>query len=306
MKEDYLIKVKRALNKINFDSLIQLSVNTEIEDYSFREYKNNNFIHKEIIGYCTDCESNKLIGCKKENCTFAKISHGAHSIDFIDELKFEVQDNWIKEPILFLLENPSKDYSDLYLEGLGEKKPAQKWYWTDLNESEFNKNVKNDPLYYFGKQKSYSYQFANIIKYFRLHNVYITNIVKCGLENSSGEYQNTDKYNLEILNNCENRYLKEEINAMSLEMPLKLVFVFGPRTKKIFLDSDIYKKRLGKENEFIIIELPHPAFYFINEQFRKRLIFYGILEGLYKLKKSHVLANDEYIKHINYFRDYLK
>ena len=306
MKEDYLIKVKRALNKINFDSLIQLSVNTEVEDYSFREYKNNNFIHKKIIGYCTDCESNKLIGCKKENCTFAKISHGSHSIYFIDELGFEVDSTWKNEPILFLLENPSKDYKDQYLKGLGEKRPAQKWYWVDLDVQDYNKNIENDNLYYFDKQKSYSYQFANIIEYFKLQNVYITNIVKCGLENSKGKYQNTSEYNYQIIKNCEEKFLKKEIDTMSLDMTLKLVFVFGPKTKELFLQSNLYKSRLGSENEFIVIELPHPSSRCINRNFRSKLIFYGILEGLYKLNKSDVLTDEEYIKHINYFKNYLK
>lgn len=82
---------------------------------------------------------------------------------------------------------------------------------------------------------------------FKLKNAYLTNLVKCGLNDENNHYKGIGSINEECIKNCVNEYL---INEIEIVKP-NVIFTFG---------SNAYKytdKFLG--DKYKIVGLPHPA-----------------------------------------------
>lgn len=124
------------------------------------------------------------------------------------------------------------------------------------------------------KGRTYGTLFNSLIFTFKLRNAYLTNLVKCGLNNDNEEYRGIYKYNYECVSTCYENYLSKEIELVDP----KVVFCFGSSVYDHFYD--LYPD----DFPFPVITLPHPAGQrrgFKNE-FYRHLYFSMVLEGLYK------------------------
>ena len=274
----------KELKEINFNEL--LIIDTNVPNYNFNEYyKNGN--HK-IKGFCTNCEEKDINLCPNDkNYKLQTISHASMSDDFIMALNDNNIDTnkWKTDGVLFIMESPGGIF-DFYEENEynGYKKwPSVEWYWIHDKQE---KCIYPD---YF-KGAEYGRLFNSIIFTFELKNAYLTNFVKCGLNNKDGFYRGINEYNQDCIKNCFNKYFLKEINLLKP----KIVFCFGSNPEKYLWN--LYPE----EYVFMVIGLPHPAGHrrgFKNE-FYRHLYFNMILEGLYN---SGIYSLDETIKKYELF-----
>ena len=134
--------VKAALNQLNFEKLKKIKEDEDVETYSFADYERNENMHP-VVGFCISCEQ-KGIGCcsqkdisdskwqvcntctKKNNFSLQNISHGSHTLDFLDASLQPIDTTgWHDEGVMFIMEGPSKDYG-IYYNGV-PKRPAKQW-----------------------------------------------------------------------------------------------------------------------------------------------------------------------------------
>ena len=103
--------MRSELKRLNFDNLLVLD-HPDVANYSFSEYRENNYRHPRIEGYCTECERKGCSEAKDEpGFSLKNMSHGAHTEDILAALTEEVDTTgWHEEPILFVYEAPSVDY----------------------------------------------------------------------------------------------------------------------------------------------------------------------------------------------------
>jgi len=233
------------LKKINFQDLIE--IDDDVDRYCFETYHAHGDIHR-IKSYCTSCEETIGHISGEEGYSLYNISHGSHSIDFLAASNAVVNtDGWNEEGVMFVMENPSKDY-DIYqtsaitkANGVTyEKRPSQKWYWIHNKQ-----DLLEFPNNFVGRK--YGEFVASAILTFRLKNAYMTNLVKCGLNTSDGQrFKGTNSYNPECVKNCYRRILSKEIQAINP----KVIFAFGRNTYDW----------LNKLTEGVkVVMLPHPA-----------------------------------------------
>jgi hypothetical protein len=188
---------------------------------------------------------------------------------------------------MFIAESPSKNYHGLYANGI-PKSPAVQWYWIHNR-----KDIKEYPANFKGG--TYGDFFASAIKTFKLKNAYVTNLVKCGLNNPDGSgYLGIGCYNKDCIRNCFSRYLLKEIEIVNP----KVIFTMGSKTHS-YLQDLINESKLDVEN--IRIEcLPHPAGQrrgFKDEYF-KTLYFNLIFKALYQ---SQIIPKESIIYYTNLY-----
>ena len=264
------------LRKLNFTDLISVGV-PDAKSYTYNEYKNNNYEHKPITGYCISCEEKGCHTAKDDDSyKLTNISHGAHSSDFFRALNgVESVKGWHQQPILFVYESPSRDYG-IYkpVDYKGYKKhPAKQWYWI-LEDQE----MTSYPDRFKGGE--YGGFVLSAIQTFRLANVYMTNLVKCGLNNEDGEFKGLSSFKEDTINNCYSNYLMREISIIKP----KIIFAVGANVE--------YWVRLFVEESFYVQQLPHPAGRrrgFRDEHY-KAIYFWGIARALHK---AGVIDTDE-------------
>ena len=266
--ENYDETVMRDLRELNFDELISVGV-PKVESYTFDEYKNNGYEHKPINGYCISCEEKGCHTAKKDDSyKLTNISHGSHSSDFLRALKdVKSTKDWHQQPILFVYEAPSKGYG-IYKEVAykGHKKhPAKLWYWIHGD-----KDAASYPDQFKGGE--YGDFVLSAIQTFRLANVYMTNLVKCGMNNEEGKFKGLSSYKDETIQNCYDNYLKREISIIKP----KIIFTVGSAVED-------WVNWFLKE-PFCVQQLPHPAGRrrgFRDEHY-KAIYFWGIARALHK------------------------
>lgn len=275
------------LNKINFNDLLILDC--DIDKYNFNVYLNNGE-HHLIKGFCTRCEKKGINVCPTDSSfRLQNISHGATSKDVLlacGQQNIDLTD-WKSEGVMFLMEGPSKGY-DFYEENKCnryKKKPTKEWYWIHKTRGKYSY-----PQEFKGGQ--YGGLFNSIIFTFKLKNAYLTNLVKCGLNNKEGKYKGIEEYNPECKSTCYENILLKEIDIIKP----KVVFCFG---SKVF--DYLWEQYPNNPFPWTVVSLPHPAGRrrgFKNE-FYRHLYFTMILEGLYK---SHIYT---IIDAENKFKDFL-
>lgn len=234
--------------------------------------------------YCTECESVKNLVQEgiKERCQFTSITHGSHTLDFLDahDVKHDYVNGWSDKPVLFVFENPGPldaNYGDdgfnkpTKLPEDGGRLPCNWWYFINGQDS-----CKNEDFIYpnWFVQKEYGWMIYSVIRTFNIANAYVTNMVKCGIGNLNS-YLTTDKYNPDIVKKCIETHLQREINALRGGDSDKQVtiFAFG---QNVYDKLDQFKWILGKCDIHI---LPHPANRLAND-YRKYVLFGKILRGL--------------------------
>ena len=260
--------MNKELNQLNFNKILVLE--TDIDNYDFNEYLKND---KHLIkGFCTLCEDTDCNICPGDSSfKLQTISHGATTYDILlatGQDKINLID-WHKDGVLFLMENPSNDYGFYEEKAFNgyNKKPTNQWYWVHDKQEMF--------LYPSNfKGRRYGELFNSIIFTFKLQNAYLTNLVKCGMNNDVG-FMGIENYNRKCIDTCFENILSKEINIVNP----KVVFCFG---KKV--SEHLWDLFPGSETPFTLVELPHPASgrNGLKDEFFRHLYFTRILEGLYK------------------------
>jgi hypothetical protein len=138
------------------------------------------------------------LSTESEDFRLRNISHGAHSSDFFLALKEKMDISlWHQEPVVFVYESPSLDYGiyrEVPFQGF-HKHPSKDWYW--IHEDQ-------DPARYPSRFSGGQYGgfVLSAILTFKLANVYMTNLVKCGLGNAEGRFKGLGSYKEECVKNC--------------------------------------------------------------------------------------------------------
>ena len=235
----------RKLKELNFDSLLILD-HPDVTNYSYGEYRRNGDRHPKIKGYCTECEKQ---GCstsvRDPGFSLKNISHGAHSTDFLAALREKVDvTGWHEEPILFVYEAPSLDY-DIY-EAVEDKqkqitkRPTKDWYW--IHRDQGFRRFPDD-----FKGRAYGDFILSAICTFRLKNVYVTNLVKCGLNTDDGnQFRGLASFQHKCIQTCIDRYLQREIKIFKPQV----IFALG---------AGVYNWVAAIRNDIPKHQLPHPA-----------------------------------------------
>ncbi len=276
-----------TLNELNFNSLIKIKFG-DINKYSFVDYFNNGCKHPSIIGYCTDCEEKGIQICDNKAFCLRNISHGSKSEDFIESIIPKPDINkWNEDGVMFIMESPSKDYgiyekTEIIKEQQSyAKHPSKQWYW--IHEK---REIKGYPDNFRGGK--YGNFVASAIITFKLKNAYMTNLVKCGLNDSNDNYKGIGYYNEDCINTCTEKYLKKEIEIVKP----KVIFTFG---------TEVYRKvnKLVVQEwgfDIRIVGLPHPAGQRrgFKDEYYNVLYFCMIAKGLYKEK----VINEQFYKEL--------
>ena len=259
----------KELRKLNFNKLISVGV-PDVVTYSYDEYKTNGYKHKPINGYCVSCEEK---GCSSstddDSYKLTNISHGAHSSDFFRALK-EKQDtsDWHHEPIMFVYESPSLDY-DIYKEvhyDKYHKHPSKDWYWIHRDWDSYIAYPEGFKGGVYG-----DFVWSAILT-FKLANVYVTNLVKCGLNNAEGEFKGLASFKNETVENCYTNFLNEEISIIKP----KIIFAVGSAVE--------WWVNYFVTNTCFVQQLPHPAGQrrgFRDDHY-KAIYFWGVVRALHK------------------------
>ncbi len=197
------------LRRLNFADLLVLE-HPDVAGYRYADYRDNGYRHPRIVGYCTECDRK---GCHAsvQDPTFSlkNMSHGAHTTDFLAALRVAVDvTGWHDEPILFVYEAPSLDYGiyeEVEYNGI-RKRPTKDWYWIHRDQ-----DVRRFPEAFSGG--TYGDFVLSAILTFRLKNVYMTNLVKCGLNTNDGQqFRGLASFQPTCVQTCIDRYLRREVD----------------------------------------------------------------------------------------------
>jgi hypothetical protein len=263
--------MRYELKQLNFNDLLLLDSSINLDTYDFNTYLQND--QHFVKGFCLRCEKKGCNTCPTDNTFELKnISHGASTDDILLATKQNCIDfsEWHSEEVLFLMEGPSKDY-DIYeeVEFKGYKKrPTTLWYWVHKEQKSFSY-----PEEFQGG--TYGTLFNSIIFTFKLRNAYLTNLIKCGLNNSEDNYKRIEDYNPESIKTCYENFLLKEIEIIKP----KVIFCFGSKVYNF-----LWSRYSNDSFPWVVISLPHPArgqSGFSHNLFRHS--YYSmILEGLYE------------------------
>ena len=283
----YLEVIMSSLNQINFNDVLLLD--GDMQNYTFNEYIKSG--HHSIRGFCTRCEEKGCNVCPTDSeYKLQNISHGATSLDVLRSTGIDVvPEDWYKESVLFLMEGPGTSwdfYEEIEYNSIC-KKPTSEWYWIHTKHEAYH-----FPQEFAGAR--YGTLFNSIIHTFKLGNAYMTNLVKCGLNNDTKGYKGIAEYDWRCLETCVENVLMKEIEQITPQ----IVFIFGSTVEEYLWDLTYP----GQGYPFKTVVLPHPARArsgFKNEYYR-HLYFTRVLEGLYKANIYSL--DDATVK----FREFLK
>ncbi len=293
-KYDEIITILDKLHEINFTEIIKYNNFDKANPSGFAFDAEQKRFKEYAIGYCDLCENK----CDDKFFKLNNISHGSHTIDFLHSFGFDDGNirslidgqEWRNDPILFLMENPSKDgghYDYIYSDKNElRKRPASDWYWIHhSNKKAFDQKLYEKDTYFV--QGEYGNMVAALIYQYRLANAYLTNLVKCGISDAridnNGDfvetaYKNLSEYPTEYIKKCVDNILIEEIKVLCRSDGEKLrplrIFAFGDRPYSYIQEI---LKHYGKDIElkYQIYQLPHPASRVKN--YYRKFIFKGAI-----------------------------
>ncbi|MCH5162659.1 MAG: hypothetical protein J1G38_04135 [Clostridiales bacterium] len=305
---EYLHAVRKKLHDINFgkDGIVRpIKAQDNAQDYGFemlerpqapQSGKKSEWVkrcHKypeNEVCYCVDCDgiTDRPCGADNPKMRFTSITHGAHTLDFLDAhgVGYDTASKWSDKPVLFVFENPGAFNSVNYgADGVSEptelppakRKPCNWWYWINGQDDESYTNADFVYPNWFS-QKEYGWMVYSAINTFRIANAYVTNLVKCGVGSTVKDYVTTDKYDAKVVDNCVGKHLLKEIAALrgGRENETVTVFAFGERVYNKLTEEET-KKALGPCE---VHQLPHPANRLSND-YRKYVLLSKILCGLW-------------------------
>jgi hypothetical protein len=264
-------EIQKEINYFSFTEVIQKG------NYIGQSWKERESFISCNKGCCTRCEKcGEPVDSAYVGFRLNYVSHGSHALDFCESMHIEPDDTWSDTPVLLLFENPSIQYGNLYGKAVavgGGKRPAQKWYW--LHDGYNEGDTLDYPKYY--RQGCYGDLVASLIKTFRLRNAYMTNFVKCAMNDADAKhYLGTTFYQEACISNCFNNVLLKEIEILTNHFQQELVvFAFSQRVRDLvqcyFSTVDGLK--------YSLCLMPHPASRLANE-YRKYVIFGKVYKTL--------------------------
>lgn len=300
-------EIKKKLNEINFgrDGIIILNDDNDDVDIANEHYCANYRRKGKIKDVCKHCDNNN---CNKPNCDgysnykLLNMSHGTHTLDYIcshynienlDDCKDKLKD-WNDIPVLFLFENPSKDYGGLYCE-FGGKRPANEWYWASGYSDKDKAPQYPDKLGY----KEYGGMVYSLISMFKLGNAYITNLVKCGMNDKDNKYLDTNYYSESCIENCVEKHLLKEIKALIINEVTNakkrlVVFAFGKRTYDLIKNAGLNELFKQLDVEPTVCLMPHPASR-LSDDYRKYVLFAKAYKALCSYNVDCKSAHDAFL-----------
>ncbi|MCL2792269.1 MAG: uracil-DNA glycosylase family protein [Spirochaetaceae bacterium] len=275
-------QVINKLKELNFNNLIKL--NTDINEYSYEHYIKNGFRHP-IKGMCTICEENSVNICPSDrNFKLMAMGHGSTSNDILqasDQQELDTS-SWKEEGVMFVFENPGPCVNNIYekISSKGfSKYPSYKWFWIHNR-----KNKCEYPVHFQGR--CYDEYVTSAMFTFKLKSLYITDIVKCGMNNKlGGDYKNTigkskkskySWYNQKCIENCLRFYFFEEIKIVKP----RIIFYFGREAERIINE---YQKEIQQllPHRIILKYLLHPQAQVSNEKFMHSH-YNDVINGLFE------------------------
>ena len=261
-----LENVVKELHKLNFGENGLIRFASDGSDYNFHRLENGKHKFDAEPKICTLCG-----GCEG-GAQFTRITHGTHTLDFLDAhgVDHDTVVAWSQKPVLFVMENPGAvDGGDLQLDC--GRYISGRWYWVMGQYGEPNGKFFY-PQYFV--QKEYGWMIYSVIRTFKMANAYVTNMVKCGMKSGEKNYLTTDEYPNGIAQKCVEKYLKRELDCLrgGNHGEEVIVFAFGERTY-YRLEEDL------KDENISLYLLPHPANRLAND-YRKYVLFGKILRGL--------------------------
>ncbi len=238
-----------TLQELNFSHLIKYDV-SDSNGYSFGDYVNNGSVHPNISNYCTSCdEQGYNVSPSDQSYKLCNMSHGAHSRDFINAVDPSMDISaWNTEGVMFVMESPSRDYGIYETTKINKegqtyaKRPSKLWYW--IHEK---CDYVEYPEYFKGGE--YGELVRSIIFTFKLANAYLTNLIKCGMNDDSGDsFRGIDYFDSRCIQNCYDSFLSKEIELMNP----KVIFTFG---------TNVYNQLeyRVRDKDIKVVGLPHPA-----------------------------------------------
>ncbi|QDK81387.1 hypothetical protein EXU85_23360 [Spirosoma sp. KCTC 42546] len=275
MNQDSLVR----LRKLNFDELIHIDTD-DVANYTYETYASNqeHKIKADGIGGCNKCETSNCVTSQSHSLRF--MSHGAHTIDYFSGSQTDFT-GWSDAPILFILESPGSDgkiYADA---NKFSKMPTKQWYWVHDNKRFIDVSLEMNT-----KRKKYGEFFVSIMNHFKLSNVYVTNLVKCGLAVGKKNEYNIYKYDESVVANCFKEYLDKELEIIKPQA----VFAFGGRVYNAFRNK--YGKDYPADEKLFC--MPHPSPRFMSQVGYRKQALTHLLIGL---SKSEIITDVEKENH---------
>jgi hypothetical protein len=268
----------QELINLNFDRLLQYKKGRP----SLGSFKDEVWYAPpiEYTGFCKSCEENKFF--KNSDYRLDLISHASDTTDY-EELLGQLPNNTtfrlITVPIMFALESPGGDYGHgTTYDGTNKRPPLNTYYFVpnpkDLN---YNWPINIEKLSYL-----YSPYFAYLMNKFNLNNVYITNVIKCGLTPKSDlqltpfrGLKNPKRTEYMVRSNCYKEIFSKELKIFK---PL-IIFAFGSNTYKCL---DFAKKDYPNIS---IRQLKHPK----ARMSKKDIDHYNNIEISAALKENNLI-----------------
>src|SRR6516165_10957430 len=91
-----------------------------------------------------------------------------------------------------------------------QKWPTHDWYWIHRRLDDPSPPTGYPQYFQGGHIYGYGHFVLSVMLKFKLANVYVTNLVKCGLHEQSGSPMPFGAFRHECVQNCYHRYLQEE------------------------------------------------------------------------------------------------
>jgi len=282
---------KKELKELNFKNL--LTLDTDIEKYTFEDYKKNGYKHPGITKMCAICEEEEVNICTSDkNYRLKTMGHGSMTDDFLvatGQEKIDLSD-WKNENVLFLLENPGPCDPDIYkpFEYKGFTKfPTHQWYF--LNQQPYPQRCEYPSFFRKGEYGAF---FTSVLFTFKLKNMYITDIIKCGMNEGRNKFKHISEYNQKCIENCLEHYLYKEIQFVDP----KIIFCFGNDVRN---KIDKMQKENKLKNSIRIKDLKHPSW--VRTKLKRDEIQLHYYDEIFKeLCDSEIISNEEEKK---YYRE---
>jgi hypothetical protein len=267
----------RRLNFEDKEGVLHILPVPAVDNYTFANYQQNRCHHLPIRGYCVSCEG-KGLNQSPSDPTFIlqTISHGAHSDDFFQACGQTPGQDWKRDPVMFVFQSPGKRHRFFSAVPYGnyQKWPTGEWYWIHgplhLPPPPTGCPPTGYPDYFQGgKTHGYGHFVLGVMLTFKLANVYVTNLVKCGLHDSSGKKTRPLKdFAPGCVRNCYDVFLRKELDIFQP----KIIFAVGAH------GAARLKALAGQP--WVIQQLPHPAAHGLPHGHFQVLYYWLVLNGL--------------------------
>lgn len=303
----------KQIHRINFQDIITIDGYDENFAFNDKYYDiENQRFRNQVISCCHRCEEkncNTVIvdgnsnskEYKYQSYKLENVSHGSHTIDFLNASGLTENDiiqkfktGWDDTPVLFLMENPSVNYHNMY-HICNDKYPTNAWYWIYGKKELLDNNDLDDYL----KQGWYGDMVYALLNYYKLSNAYLTNIIKCGMNNKGSfeneeeaykneKYLGTKLYKEQCKKTCMTNILANEIKCLTNNSNKLKVIAFGKNSyslaKEFFQYND--DETVSKLN-IQLVQLPHPSSRLSN--IYRKYIVKGIMKDLLSDDKKFLI-----------------